>query len=798
MPDIILDNVTINQPVADIAALNAIPTASLVEGVVCEVNDKKSQYRWNGSAWEPNEVDINALTAAGAITDPDELMISQGGINAKAAISDLKNKFTEPSLLDSGTPAGTDLVTAETAGFILEKRSFDEIKAFVHDHSSGFSIGIPDAEVDGIGTNPNTYATLAEAVAASKGWIHVKVATTETQSCVLQLNTVVSFGPGGSMSFGQFQIDRGNDYSLAFFGLSHYSNYITYSPASPDSPLITHAAGGGSLRTIPFYNISTINQGSFANTPLVEEDEGSIVWINSLARGGNADNAGLVFSGAQARSYGLKITQGGTAGTNAIKVKNGSKDHESWEILCGSSLETDVIVDIDEANAVVSNIVLTDQYTGTINFTGNLNNVHAIDDGINGNTWHIEMKGTRPKLTNANVKNLTINATATSARVFNSTCVNEIVNAGSFAERAGNDDNIGNDYHSGGGGSTHDIYDAFVGSGEKYSTVVDALNDLSGTEKYICVTSNTTDDTNYSLSDGEKIFIKLMSGVTWQYNGASILGTTLTANAYLETEFDNGAKITNSGNESILIDGSLNSFVNWVHRGGEIDLGSNVLDVRGKMEIYNAIIRMGNTAAQTFKGSANNCILSNVVIVGGGSTCSSGFAHRGGMLNNIRITGTWASNASVLTYNSDLGTNAAMISDVLFNIVDNFRVDLRGTLANYTNIGAAGPTIVQANTASRVIQGAFDYLSVSFASSPVATLPEYIYQCDTTAGNITLQLPDPTLHTDREVWAIKTDVSAGTVTATTSVGTIIGSAVLTTQYDTMKLRSNGASWIVWK
>lgn len=49
---IILEDVTINQPVADSTARNAIPTGSLVAGCVVFQLDAKTWYSWSGSAWE--------------------------------------------------------------------------------------------------------------------------------------------------------------------------------------------------------------------------------------------------------------------------------------------------------------------------------------------------------------------------------------------------------------------------------------------------------------------------------------------------------------------------------------------------------------------------------------------------------------------------------------------------------------------------------------------------------------------------------------------------------------------------
>jgi len=57
----VLDNVTINQPVADLTALAAIPTANLVAGCNVFVVSKKCFYYWTGSAWTQGTKGIDSF-----------------------------------------------------------------------------------------------------------------------------------------------------------------------------------------------------------------------------------------------------------------------------------------------------------------------------------------------------------------------------------------------------------------------------------------------------------------------------------------------------------------------------------------------------------------------------------------------------------------------------------------------------------------------------------------------------------------------------------------------------------------
>lgn len=111
MPNIILDNLTINQPVANITALNSIPTAALVVGVVCWVNDPGELYTWTGTAWATN---------AGSLPNGSNVIyVSASGDDANSGLSLAQPKLT----------FGNAISTAESGYSIvcLEGGSFDEV-----------------------------------------------------------------------------------------------------------------------------------------------------------------------------------------------------------------------------------------------------------------------------------------------------------------------------------------------------------------------------------------------------------------------------------------------------------------------------------------------------------------------------------------------------------------------------------------------------------------------------------------------------------------------------------------------
>lgn len=77
MADVILDNVTINKPVADLTALAAIPTGALQNGVQVFVISVGIMYEWSGSAWTftgsfppvANGMDLASIVTTGFVAN---------------------------------------------------------------------------------------------------------------------------------------------------------------------------------------------------------------------------------------------------------------------------------------------------------------------------------------------------------------------------------------------------------------------------------------------------------------------------------------------------------------------------------------------------------------------------------------------------------------------------------------------------------------------------------------------------------------------------------------------------------
>lgn len=90
MANVILDNVSINQPVADAAARMAIPTVSLTKGVIVEQQDDLSLWVWNGTAWQSKDFSqAQADWSQSNTSDPSYIKKKPNIIPAVATIGDL-------------------------------------------------------------------------------------------------------------------------------------------------------------------------------------------------------------------------------------------------------------------------------------------------------------------------------------------------------------------------------------------------------------------------------------------------------------------------------------------------------------------------------------------------------------------------------------------------------------------------------------------------------------------------------------------------------------------------------------
>ncbi len=130
---VILDNVTINQPVADLTALAAIPTTNLISGCICYVVSVNSLYHWNGAAWiafPPIATSGDVLTGANTVATVTPSTLS--GLLGSRTLNGIP--------FSGGTTSAMSWTAAGTNGQVLIGRTSGGGPAFATLASSDSSI----------------------------------------------------------------------------------------------------------------------------------------------------------------------------------------------------------------------------------------------------------------------------------------------------------------------------------------------------------------------------------------------------------------------------------------------------------------------------------------------------------------------------------------------------------------------------------------------------------------------------------------------------------------------------------
>jgi len=122
--------------------------------------------------------------------------------------------------------------------------------------------------------------------------------------------------------------------------------------------------------------------------------------------------------------------------------------------------------------------------------------------------------------------------------------------------------------------------------------------------------------------------------------------------------------------------------------------------------------------------------------------------------------------------------------------------------ANILNVigGAGCSTTGSGNTVTVVVDGtAVSYVNVTNAMSPyVVTATDYFISCDTTAGDVIIQLPNAPTQYDQFVVKYRTGTLPNTVTVTTVGGVVTidesTSQVMADKYEALELLYNGSGY----
>lgn len=219
---IVLDDISLNQPVANLIALAAIPTADLEIGCNVWVVSTHRYYEWGGSSWSPSTVpyDLNILSTQGIV--------------------------------------GSDLMYRQN-GTTLYKNTIDQLKTYVNPNV----IIYYDAAVDGVGTAPNSYATWSAAIAAGKKSIKTTASFLEVTTVTPPANCYIYIGPGVTANLSTHPIDLTNAVNFTIQGFNEISSTIEYSPSTDQDLLINAASSGLTIIINDVYlSLTAIPEGS--------------------------------------------------------------------------------------------------------------------------------------------------------------------------------------------------------------------------------------------------------------------------------------------------------------------------------------------------------------------------------------------------------------------------------------------------------------------------------------------------------------------------------------------------------
>ncbi len=421
---IVLDDISLNQPVATLMALAAIPTTDLNIGCNVWVVSAHRYYEWGGSSWSPSTVpyDLNILSTQGII--------------------------------------GSDLMYRQS-GSTLYKNTIDQLATYVNPNV----IIYYDAEVDGVGTAPNTFATWSAACTAGNKSIKTTASFTEIATVTPPEGCYIYIEPGVRVNLGAHPIDVGAIDNLTIQGFNRLSSTIAYTRTTSGNVFINDGAGSLTIvlkglgfdftgcvgsdievdvnsvtspATMQTENIAIFagNDGSFSAIAYNTTDS----YFNNLAVVGSGSSSYVnVWMDQAALGNGLEIRGTFGAGLFILTPQNGSK-------------VDGISVILDSPPASGDGVQFSPQNGSSIS------NCYANSD----TAVHIQISGTVGfySLSNFNTIDYIVNDDVNDGQISGCTALLYDYSGGSIARRYGNNDIIGNDYSE--AITPIDYYDAYV------------------------------------------------------------------------------------------------------------------------------------------------------------------------------------------------------------------------------------------------------------------------------------------------------------------------------------------------
>jgi hypothetical protein len=283
----VLDDVTINQPVEDIAALALIPTQSLAAGDQVMVLSDTTVRRWTGSAW--------ALV----------------GSYLYAADQSARNNLTFAQVNNGQLVSQVSDTTLWMASISGEVVNWSQIGA-----------GGGSGSFDPFDAKVTSASDFNSAISSAKKVIFLANSFTLTQDVQLLQHTYFYMGVGVHIQLSSFRIDQ-NNFRINIEGSSMLDQGISYDPAVANKSPIYNSQGQSTAYPVSLTatKITNLNTGSFANTSVCVDSP--LILKDVLCLVGTGDNAGINVNQANSSFTNLTISPLSPAATNCVVFGSG-------------------------------------------------------------------------------------------------------------------------------------------------------------------------------------------------------------------------------------------------------------------------------------------------------------------------------------------------------------------------------------------------------------------------------------------------------------------------------------------
>ena len=644
----VLDDVTINQPVEDIAALALIPTQSLAAGDQVMVLSDTTVRRWTGSAWAL----IGSYLYAADQSARNNLTFAQ--VNNGQLVSQVSD---------------TTLWMASVSGEVV---NWSQIGA-----------GGGSGSFDPFDAKVTSAPDFNSAISSGKKVIFLANSFTLTQDVQLLQHTYFYIGVGVHVQLSSFRIDQ-NNFRISFEGSSMLEQGISYDPAVANkSPIYNSQRYGIVLSKLRKLGQSTaypvsltatkiinLNTGSFANTSVCVDSP--LILKDVLCLVGTGDNAGINVNQANSSFTNLTISTLSPAATNCVVFGSGCVNGTNL-VLRNQNLVSGQFAQFAENNSISELTCSSGGGFAAVNIASKakLSLVQTTDQ----TPINITMLGTSSKLSDSSLHtgSITLDDGATNPTIVG-TYASGAFNAGTAIGYcgAGNSGTIPN---TGAGASIGlSPFEATLDSvGLLSNHYINVGTAYPAIKTYVYGIANIAETANIFFNPADQIYFQIAQNFTHSLGAFSFVGSFSTSPAVaggnaLTIEFADASSIFEYGygaptlpfenfdaNSTIIIDAKGGSMRNTS------TAANTYIECLGTLSIRTAQVLLPNASAGGIK-SHQYTQLDGVEFTGGGSSCDTAIIANGGNLGSVIIDGDFTDNSILIEASAFTAYNTIDVS----------------------------------------------------------------------------------------------------------------------------------------